>query len=267
VSRPLPPELGGSNPFAHVVMTAASAMTALFLLQMIRADLEGRAPGRGMLGRAGDVALGLGMHAALGGAGKAALGGAQGLRNKLGGKTPWERLDEQSGTTPEQILGEPVAGVEPVPSGTEPISGASEPASSGIEPASGPSSAASVPAVGARAPVAVPDLVSGPANRASEAVKQAARRGGPHNGGSQRGPAHRAADSGQLTLGDSADDTLSWSPTEVAPLGGANNRDHGSHTDHPETDIPLPPEPADDWTPPDDGGGSTSVDAIGGHGH
>ena len=93
VSQPLPPELGGSNPFAHVVMTAASAMTALYLLRMIRADLEGRAPGRGMFGRAGDVALGLGMHAALGGAGKAALGGAQGLRNKLGGKTPWERLD------------------------------------------------------------------------------------------------------------------------------------------------------------------------------
>jgi hypothetical protein len=38
---------------------------------------------RGIFSRAGDVALGLGMHAALGGAGRAAVGGAKGLRDAL----------------------------------------------------------------------------------------------------------------------------------------------------------------------------------------
>jgi len=56
------------------------------------------------------------MHAALGGTGKAVLGGARGLRNSLGGgKTPWERLDEQAAASPDQVLGPPQEGFAPVP--------------------------------------------------------------------------------------------------------------------------------------------------------
>jgi len=46
--------------------------------------------------------------------------------------------------------------------------------------------------------------------------------------------------------------------------GGVDTR---SYNDHPDTDIPLPPEPLDDSNPPppDDAGGSTTVDAITGH--
>jgi hypothetical protein len=116
ISRPLPPELGGANPFAHILIMGAASLVALHLLRHIRADLAGHHPGRGILGRASDVALGLGMHAALGGTGKAALGGARGLRGLLDHrKTPWETMDENAPTDPHQVLGPAQEGFDPVP--------------------------------------------------------------------------------------------------------------------------------------------------------
>ena len=53
ISRPLPPELGGASPFAHILIMGGASMTALYLLRHIRADLNGhharariRRPGR-----------------------------------------------------------------------------------------------------------------------------------------------------------------------------------------------------------------------------
>ena len=117
ISGPLPAELGGASPFAHILIMGGASMTALYLLRHIRADLDGRAPGHGFLGRAADMALGLGIHAASGGAGKAVLGGARGLGKRLGGggTTPWERLDEQAAANPHHVLGPPQDGFAPVP--------------------------------------------------------------------------------------------------------------------------------------------------------
>ena len=56
ISGPLPAELGGASPFAHILMMGGASMTALYLLRHIRADLKDAQPGRGILGRAADVA-------------------------------------------------------------------------------------------------------------------------------------------------------------------------------------------------------------------
>jgi hypothetical protein len=270
VSRPLPAELGGVSPFAHVVMMAGASMMALHLLRHIRADLDGHAPQRGMVGRAGDVALGLGMRAALGGAGKAALGGATGVRNVLGGrgKTPWERLDEQTNANPEAVLGEPLEGFAPVPSGSDSNAAAIDPAPTSSGPGTGPLSGGSGPgAIPAAAAPAGPDLVSGPAHRAAQTVTRAARSAAEARAPAGRGPGRAAPRSAQFTLGGDDDHALSWAAAEVAPLTegrGGGGVDTGSDNDHPGADIPLPPEPLDDSAPPppDDGGGSTTVDAI-----
>ncbi|KUI36187.1 hypothetical protein AU194_15830, partial [Mycobacterium sp. GA-2829] len=74
VSQPLPAELGGANPFAHTLVMAGASVAALLLLRHIRADLTGQASTRGMFGRATDVAVGMGLHAAVGGAGSAVWG-------------------------------------------------------------------------------------------------------------------------------------------------------------------------------------------------
>jgi hypothetical protein len=268
VSHPLPAELGGVSPFAHVVMMAGASMMALHLLRHIRADLEGHAPQRGMLGRAGDVALGLGMHAALGGAGKAAVEGAKGLRSMIGGRgtTPWERLDEQTNANPEDVLGRPLEGFAPVPNGSDSNAGAIDPAATSSGPGTGPSSGGPGAVPAAAAP-AGPDLVSGAANRAAQTVTRAARSTGAARSQSSRGPGRAAPSSAQLTLGGHDDHALSWAAADVAPLTdsrGSGGVDIRSYNDHPGTDIPLPPEPLDDTTPPppDDGGGSTTVDAI-----
>ena len=115
VASPLPGELGGNNPFAHVLMMGAVSIAAYMLLRHIRAELSGRPRGRGLLGRGADVALGLGMHAATGGVGSAALAGAKGLRAGLGGgRTPWEQLDKAADRAAD-VHGGPQPGVDPVP--------------------------------------------------------------------------------------------------------------------------------------------------------
>ena len=264
VSHPLPAELGGASPFAHVVMMAGASMMALHLLRHIRADLDGRAPQRAILGRAGEVALGMGLRAALGGAGKAALGGATGVHTMLGarGKTPWERLDEQANTHPDDILGEPLQGFAPIPDGSHSNAGASGPAppSSGLgtDRAPGPTSASAAPPG--------PDVVSGTAHQAAQTATRAARSAAAAHSPAGRG--RRAAPgAAQLTLGGPDDDALSGAAADVAPLteGRAGSGAHtGDDHDDPGTDIPLPPEPPDDTSPPPPGddGATTTVDAI-----
>ncbi|AGB26969.1 hypothetical protein Mycsm_06865 (plasmid) [Mycobacterium sp. JS623] len=121
IAAPLPAELGGANPFAHVVMMAAASVAALYLLHHIRADLAGRPAGPGLLVRGAEVVGGLAMSAAVGGVSSAALGGARGLRSKLGSgdKAPWEVLDEMASGAPTKVLGEPLEGFDPVPTAAD----------------------------------------------------------------------------------------------------------------------------------------------------
>ena len=116
VSAPLPPELGGTNPFAHVLMMGAVAVVALVLLRHIRADLSGRPPGTGLFRQATGVAVGMGMTAAFGAAGTAALAGARKLRRSDSDRelTPWERLDAEANTA-AAVHGAPQPGFEPIP--------------------------------------------------------------------------------------------------------------------------------------------------------
>ena len=124
IAAPLPAELGGANPFAHVVMMGAASVAALYLLRHIRADLAGRPAGPGLLVRGGQLVGGLAMSAAVGGVSSAAVGGARGLRSKLGsgGKAPRELADEIADKTPQEVLGEPLDGFDPVASGADTVS-------------------------------------------------------------------------------------------------------------------------------------------------
>jgi hypothetical protein len=120
VSRPLPAELGGNNPFAHVLMMGAAAIGAFILLRHIRTDLSGRPAGRGMGGRVADMGLEVVMQAAFGAAGSAAVGGAKGLHARLRSReyAPWEQLDVAANDA-RQIHGDPQPGYDPVPGGGE----------------------------------------------------------------------------------------------------------------------------------------------------
>ncbi|GAB4986179.1 hypothetical protein MAHJHV58_06410 [Mycobacterium avium subsp. hominissuis] len=277
ISRPLPAELGGANPFAHVLMMGGASLVALYLLRHIRADLEGGHAGRGLIGRAGDVALGLGMHAALGGAGKAALGGARGLRGLLGkGKTPWEKMDEKAAADPQEVLGPAQDGFDPVPgddgsSGTE--NGGSgpngTPRAPGTEPGDG----------GGQAPALTPP---DPAREGLNPVMSPnGGRGGQQDKEPQRrGETARAAAAGQPTLefGDALSGSTSPAAPEVAPITDGRHSSSWdqdappmtSYVDH-NADVPIPLDaPPDDHDmsappPPDDPGPSAAtVDPING---
>jgi hypothetical protein len=146
VSRPLPAELGGTNPFAHVLMMGAVCYAAFMLLRHVKADLAGRPGGRGLLGRVTDVAVGAGIRAGVGGAGGAALGGLRGLRSRSGSHrpTPWEQIDAAVSDAHE-VLGAPRSGFEPVPTGLGGVTGAAREAGPtetvGASSVSGPGSA------------------------------------------------------------------------------------------------------------------------------
>jgi hypothetical protein len=127
VADPLPAAMGGAGPFAHVLMMGAVSVVALILLGHVRAELSGRPRGRRLLGRGADVAVGMGMHAAVGGVGSAALSGAKGLRGRFpGGRapTPWDQLDRAADDA-AKVHGSPQPGVDPVPNapGDAPASG------------------------------------------------------------------------------------------------------------------------------------------------
>ncbi|WP_236950550.1 hypothetical protein [Mycobacterium sp. MS1601] len=118
VAGRLPAQLGGTNPFAHVLMMGAVSVAAMMLLRYIRADLSAERPGPGLFRQAGSVALGMGMHAAIGGVGGAAAAGAKGLGSRLHnrGNTPWEQMEADATSNARQIHGAPQPGFDPVPS-------------------------------------------------------------------------------------------------------------------------------------------------------
>jgi hypothetical protein len=118
VSAPLPTELGGTNPFAHVLMMGGVAIAALMLLRHIRAEVSGRRGGGGLWRQAGSVAVGMGVSAAVAGAGGAAAQGIRGLGRRSGSQgdqAPWERMDAEAGV----VHGAAQVGFDSVPaSGT-----------------------------------------------------------------------------------------------------------------------------------------------------
>jgi hypothetical protein len=114
VSAPLPADLGGTNPFAHVLMMGGVALAALLLLRHVRSDLSGRPSGEGLFRRAGSVAVGMGISAVVGGAGTAAVQGVRGMRRGSGPQAeqaPWEQMGAEAGL----VHGGPQAGFDAVP--------------------------------------------------------------------------------------------------------------------------------------------------------
>ncbi|MEE6140390.1 hypothetical protein SKC41_29265 [Mycobacterium sp. 050128] len=269
ISRPLPAELGGNNPFAHVLIMGGGSMAALYLLRHIRADLQGQHPGRGLLGRAGDVAMGLAMHAGLRGAGSAALGGMRGLHGK--GKTPWEQLDEHSASNPQDVLGQPQEGFSPVPAAA---------------PSDGEDSAQSAAGAATSAPTAAsagahPIVAAATAGGEIDQLIAKAGTGLDPRRRPRREPRGRAA--GQANAAGHAVLDANGAATaepgaagEVAPINTASSAasDAGwdsppplsAYADHTSADVPLPPAP-----PPEDAAGppppedEPSVAPISGH--
>ena len=263
ISRPLPAELGGVSPFAHILVMGGASVTGLYLLRHIRADLKGGAPGHGLLGRAAGMALGLGIHAAAGGAGHAVSGGARGLHQRLtgGGTTPWERLDQRVAANPQQVLGPPQEGFAPVSTGSH--NGGSEPGHATVDqPVSG------LGAGGHGGPTA--------ANSAAAAVDPltaAAVTPRPHRSRRRPAPAATSADpvldEDPVTPEQRA--AAAVPPISAGPAARGTDRSDGApplsaYVDHAATDIPLPPVPPDhDQMPPppaDAGGPAASVDPI-----
>jgi hypothetical protein len=275
VSNPLPAQLGGTNPFAHVLMMGAVSIAAYLLLRHIRADMSGHPRGPGLVRRGADVALGLGMHAAAGAAGSAALSGAKGLRHRLGGgRTPWDQVDQAAENAPK-VHGGPQAGVDPVPNapGDDGAAGAA-PNVGGATP-SAPGGAASEPdnslgsTVGAAAP-------AGPA--ASGGDQAAQLTGAPASSGvgpildelnSVRGQAQPARRAAERTAPPPAQGTL-FDPSAAPATSGHDQPSRVAPiADWAATPgAPLPPEPApDDAPPPPENGGPataqpTSVDPV-----
>ncbi|MDT5413124.1 MAG: hypothetical protein QOG14_5344, partial [Mycobacterium sp.] len=160
VSAPLPPELGGTNPFAHVLMMGGVAIVALVLLRHIRAEMSGRPAGPGLVRQASSVAVGMGMTAAFGAAGSAAVAGARGLRRRSGSRgelTPWEKLEAQSNTA-AAVHGAPQPGFDPVQGGGQAASaqsrGGGAGAGGGVAAAGERSASADVAGLGEQAAVA-----------------------------------------------------------------------------------------------------------------
>jgi hypothetical protein len=275
ISRPLPAELGGTNPFAHILIMGGASMAALYLLRHIKADLQGHPPGRGLFGRAADVALGLSMHAALGGVGSAALGGARGLRGMFGrgGQTPWDRLDEQADKAagkPEEILGKPQEGFAPVPNQTD-----GQPTATGPAQASGDGQQAINAPDRTQQGIDIDPLTS-TATAAAQALQPQRQRGRKTSG---RGGDRAAL---QPTLG-----TASWAsgagawdsglPPHVDPISDTANHPDAdawegapplsAYADPTSADIPPPAEPPHDDAgsppPPENPWGQpTNVDPI-----
>lgn len=270
ISRPLPAELGGTNPFAHVLIMAGGSMAALYLLRHIRADLQGQHPGRGLLGRAGDVAMGLAMHAGLRGAGSAALGGLRGLRGKT--KTPWEKLDEQSSiNNPEDVLGQPHEGFAPVPAAVQSAAAASGQPSAVAETSTTAAAAGAHPAAAATTAAGEIDQLIAKAGAGIDPRRRPRRQ-----------PSGRAA--GQINAPGQAVLDANWAaaaePGAVAEL--QSTRSHSAaasstgwdttpplsaYADHTSTDIPLPPAPPpeDHPGPPPEDEPPAAVDPISGH--
>jgi hypothetical protein len=244
VSAPLPPELGGTSPFAHVLMMAGVSMAALLLLRHIRAELTGGNPGQhGMLGRASEVALGMGLQAALGGTGSAVAQRARGMlgsRRGGGAPPPWETA-ERATDDAGGVHGAPQPGFDPVPGGDGEV-----PGQLGLERSAslGDGGAAAQPP---SASVGIAPV--GPTDGTAATAQSTAY--GPKRGGigAPRAETAEPAARADTTAADP-------SPPSVPPIAESDYR--GA--------TPLPPEPSDDEPPPEHPGSPqrppTSVDPI-----
>jgi hypothetical protein len=266
VSRPLPAELGGTNPFAHVLMMAGVSIVAFILLRYIRADLSGRPPGRGMLGSAAGVAVGMGMHAAIGTGGSAALHAGKGLWQRWRARneqTPWERIDDAASNA-RQVHGDPQPGYNPVPNAADdgPDSGAGGAASAGGAPGGdtpahgdgGVGGGAGGGRVGAAssAPAAVAPLNQlgarpGAANHARGRCDRAAGRFGSAGAPGTGLDGSPSADPGPGLAGERPASTPGPDAPMVAPI--TELADSGDTAPAP---LPDPPPPPDDEPPPPD---------------
>ena len=268
VAGRLPAQLGGTNPFAHVLMMGAVSVAAIVLLRYIRADLSGERPGPGLFRQAGSVALGMGMHAAIGGAGGAAAAGAKGLgtgvRN-LGG-TAWERLASQADDA-RQVHGKPQAGFEPVPSDPRGAgaSGAGQAAAADAQPGGGgidPGAGAHPVPPGPGAPALSPaPPSSGGIQQTFSGMDNTARA----TAAAHRGSGSSAAIAEPRSIGGEGAPGLAGpaDPATVLPAMAElpDSRYQGV--------VPTPPEPPGDEEipPPDDepgppGGAATTVNPI-----
>jgi len=252
VSRPLPAELGGRNPFAHVLMMGAVCYAALTLLRHVKADLSGRPRGVGLLGRATDVAVGAGIRAGVGGAGAATLGGLRGLRRWSGshGQTPWEQIDAAA-LDPDEVLGAARSGFEPVPTGLGGGSAAA-PGTAAPEIVTG----SGISGRGSTTRPAGPQM-AGAADGGSGGLRGASGRG-------RRRSGWRATN--RVAAAPALGDRDASSPTHI-PSGQAAAVDPITHaaTAGDYGQIPPPPEPPpfDDEPPPDEEGPTpATVDPI-----
>jgi hypothetical protein len=254
VSRPLPAELGGANPFAHVLMMGAVCYAALVLLRYVKADVSGR-PGRGLLGRAAGVAVGAGIRAGVGGAGAAALGGLRGLRSRSGShrRTPWEQIDAAVADT-QEVLGAPRSGFEPVPTGlgggADATPGAAATDVAGGTGVSGPGST-----VHAAGPP--PATAAGGASgiHAGQDARSSRRSGPGRPRGTNRAapasPTTALDDSGALAHPNTSAGSTWWPGGEAASVEPITHA--ASTADHQQIPLPDPP-PVDDEPPPDEEG-------------
>jgi hypothetical protein len=245
VSAPLPAEVGGTNPFAHVLMMGGVSIAAFLLLRHIRAELSGSPSGRGTLGRAGEVALGMGLQAAVGGAGSAASKGMRGLLGAgrgAGERAPWE---DAPGAPDEahRVHGAPHPGFDPVPGGAAPHADARAtlgPPAGGLD-----RDMANAAAPSAGTPV-------GPAGDGAAGTARAA--------GAARRPSLSAGATGSPEGSSTPPDG------EGAATGpGAPSIPPIIQPDH-RTELPLPPEPPEQEPPPEHPGPPgeqpTTVDPI-----
>jgi hypothetical protein len=237
VSAPLPAQLGGTNPFAHVLMMGGVALVALLLLRHIRADLSGRPAGPGLLRQATGVAVGMGMTAAIGAAGTAALAGARSLRRSgsRGEMTPWERLDAESSDA-AAVHGAPQPGFDAVPGAA---GAATAGASAGTRPAEGMApggeaagSGAGAEGAGLGAPAAVAAILDGRAGGVES--KPGRGRTAP------QGPAQRPRS--EPEPGDEVPQGAETAAPEVPPMLETGYRGPLMDPEPPPPDDELPPD-------------------------
>jgi hypothetical protein len=236
VARPLPAGLGGTNPFAHVLMMGAAAVAALILLRHIRADLSGRPGGRSPLRRAREVAIGMGLQAAIGGAGSAVAGGVRAVGARRGDRaepTPWERL-ESATVDARRVHGAPQRGFDPITTVADVPQTA---------PAAGEDGVA-------------PSAAVDPRPREPGRGRAAGRRGARTvSSVGDSGRSGRHPGEGDLVVSDGVPDR----PPTVPPVTDPGVTGYGGA-------VPLPeePPPDDDPPPPDDDGWHppTTVDPI-----
>ncbi len=254
IARPLPAELGGASPFAHVLMMGAVSAVALHLLGHIRADLNGDPRNRGLLGRATDVALGMGLRAAVGGAGSAAARGAGRVAGKLGGArmTPWERLEARA--SDPATLGPPQPGFAPI-SSSDPISVGDQGISSDGHAACSmvaPVTSASVPPARGDSAAAPPARPSGLGRAEGRASSRSAP---PDTGSGDPGPVPIETGGGEASAVSPISAPPDTDPSRAATIAV----DDAQQSLYPP-DRPLPTPPSGGPVP-----STTTVEPITGH--